>query len=85
MKNLAVIFALILCLSQVAHAFSNEKCFASIEKVSETSVYYGKDRQILKGLQRGTDRYYRQLINVNEDATLSAAFINHAKKVCSKN
>jgi len=85
MKKIVVIIPLLLTLSQVAHAFSADMCFASIEKSSNMSVYYGKDRQILKDLQRGSERYNKQLINVNEDAHLAAAYINHAKKACSKN
>jgi hypothetical protein len=85
MKVLFLVLTLVLSLTSVANALSSDKCFASIDKSNEMSVYYGKDRQILKGLDRGTDRYNKQLINVNEDAHLVAAFINHAKKVCGKN
>lgn len=82
MKVLFLVFTLVLSLSQVANAIS-DKCWASIAKSNEMSIYYGKDRQILRKLQRGTDRYNKQLVNVNDDAQLAAAYTNHAKKVCN--
>lgn len=82
MKNFVLVFPLVLGLSQVASAIS-DKCLVSIVKATEMSVYYGKDRQILKTLPRGSDRYNKQIVNVNSDSDLAAAYTNHAKKVCN--